>query len=162
MTMSTAMLLDPVHDGVVGSDDVTRPRRRRFGADYKRAILEEYDGLTDPGAKGALLRSDHEPLKHLLGKDNDVRQGLQLIRPYIQATSGGKVSKPRPWMRLCTVLIVGKDDHQNILRQCLSCIVYGGTARGFVSDGPPLANREAAFLMKYDASAILKVDELTH
>ena len=47
MTVTTTALLDPVHDGVVGSDDVTRPQRRRFGADYKRAILEEYDRLTE-------------------------------------------------------------------------------------------------------------------
>jgi transposase-like protein len=32
--------------------------RRRFTADYKLAIVEEYDGLTEPGARGALLRRE--------------------------------------------------------------------------------------------------------
>ncbi len=32
-----------------------RPRRRAFSAEYKLAILAEYDALTEPGAKGALL-----------------------------------------------------------------------------------------------------------
>lgn len=35
-----------------------RPRRRRFTADYKLAVVEEYDRLTEPGAKGALLRRE--------------------------------------------------------------------------------------------------------
>lgn len=35
-----------------------RPRRRVFSAEYKLAMVEEYDRLTEPGAKGALLRRE--------------------------------------------------------------------------------------------------------
>lgn len=55
MTMTTAALLDHADNGRVGSDDLSRPRRRRFTAEYKLAILDEYDALTEPGRKGALL-----------------------------------------------------------------------------------------------------------
>jgi transposase len=59
MTMTSAALLRRVHDDDVGDDDpAARPRRRRFSAAYKLAILDEYDRLTDPGAKGALLRRE--------------------------------------------------------------------------------------------------------
>ena len=52
-------MLRRVHDDDVGDDDpAARPRRRRFSAAYKLAILDEYDRLTDPGAKGALLRRE--------------------------------------------------------------------------------------------------------
>lgn len=78
--MTTTALLVPVHDGVVGSDDVTRPRRRRFGADYKRAVLEEYDRLTDPGAKGAFLRREGLYSSHIVdwrrARDAGVLEGL--------------------------------------------------------------------------------------
>lgn len=61
----TAVLTTPVgrvHPGRVA--DVPDPevpekaKRRRFTAEYKLAILEEYDRLTEPGAKGALLRRE--------------------------------------------------------------------------------------------------------
>jgi transposase len=35
-----------------------RPRRRAFTAEYKAAILAEYDALAEPGARGALLRRE--------------------------------------------------------------------------------------------------------
>ncbi|MFJ9367826.1 transposase [Nocardia sp. NPDC101769] len=35
-----------------------RPKRRRFTPEYKLAIVAEYDGLTEPGARGALLRRE--------------------------------------------------------------------------------------------------------
>lgn len=56
MTLSTAALLSRAQDERVSDDD--RPRRRRFSAEYKLAILDEYERLTDPGAKGALLRRE--------------------------------------------------------------------------------------------------------
>jgi transposase len=59
MTMSTAALVARAHDVGVGDDDpAARPKRRRFDAEYKLAILEEYERLSDPGAKGALLRRE--------------------------------------------------------------------------------------------------------
>ena len=46
------------HDGVMADDPAARPRRRRFSPEYKLAILAEYDRLTEPGDKGALLRRE--------------------------------------------------------------------------------------------------------
>jgi transposase-like protein len=37
---------------------MTRPKRRRFSAAYKRSILDEADRCTEPGAVGALLRRE--------------------------------------------------------------------------------------------------------
>lgn len=59
MAMTSAAVFARAHDGGVGDDDpAARPKRRRFDAAYKLAILEEYERLTDPGAKGALLRRE--------------------------------------------------------------------------------------------------------
>ncbi|MGV7892593.1 transposase, partial [Mycobacterium kansasii] len=35
-----------------------RPKRRTFTAEYKLGILEQYELLTEPGARGALLRKE--------------------------------------------------------------------------------------------------------
>lgn len=43
-----------------------RPRRRTFTADYKLAVLGEYERLTEPGAKGALLRREGLHTSHLV------------------------------------------------------------------------------------------------
>lgn len=43
-----------------------RPRRRAFTAEYKLAILAEYDGLDELGAKGALLRREGLYSSHLV------------------------------------------------------------------------------------------------
>lgn len=43
-----------------------RPRRRTFTADYKLAVLAEYERLTQPGAKGALLRREGLHTSHLV------------------------------------------------------------------------------------------------
>ncbi len=64
MTLSTAALLSRAQDEHVGHDD--RPRRRRFSAEYKLAILDEYERLTDPGAKGALLRREGLYSSHIV------------------------------------------------------------------------------------------------
>ena len=42
-----------------------RPRRRAFTAEYKAAILAEYDALAEPGARGALLRREGLSSAHL-------------------------------------------------------------------------------------------------
>jgi transposase len=52
MTMADA----PVDDGVV-SPRAERPKRRTFTAEYKLAMVAEYDAA-EPGAKGALLRRE--------------------------------------------------------------------------------------------------------
>jgi len=56
--MTTAVLLRPDDGDVTPEDPAARPRRRRFTAEYKLAIVAEYDGCTDPGEKGALLRRE--------------------------------------------------------------------------------------------------------
>ncbi len=67
MAMISATLLARAHDGGVGDDDpAAKPKRRRFDAAYKLAILDEYERLTDPGAKGALLRREGLYSSHLV------------------------------------------------------------------------------------------------
>jgi len=45
---------------------VERPRRRVFTAAYKAAILDELDQVTEPGAKGALLRREGLYSSHIV------------------------------------------------------------------------------------------------
>src|SRR4051794_34823114 len=66
MTMTTAALLARAHDGGVGNDPAAKPTRRRFSAEYKLGILDEYERLTDPGAKGALLRREGLYSSHIV------------------------------------------------------------------------------------------------
>src|SRR5881227_1422820 len=67
MTMTSAALLARADDGGVGDDDpAAKPTRRRFSAEYKLAILDEYARLTDPGAKGALLRREGLYSSHIV------------------------------------------------------------------------------------------------
>jgi transposase-like protein len=67
MTMTSAALTARAHDGAVGDDDpAAKPTRRRFSAEYKLAILAEYDRTTDPGAKGALLRREGLYSSHIV------------------------------------------------------------------------------------------------
>jgi transposase len=61
----TAALVAP-HDGVMADDPAARPRRRRFSPEYKLAILAEYDRLTEPGDKGALLRREGLYSSHIV------------------------------------------------------------------------------------------------
>src|SRR5215208_5927850 len=61
----TAALVAP-HDGVMADDPAARPRRRRFSPEYKLAILAEYDPLTEPGDKGALLRREGMYTSHIV------------------------------------------------------------------------------------------------
>jgi len=68
VTMTTASLAARAHDGKVrgGDDPAAKPARRRFTEQYKLAILDEYDRLTDPGAKGALLRREGLYSSHIV------------------------------------------------------------------------------------------------
>jgi transposase-like protein len=62
----TAALVAP-HDGAMPDDDpAARPRRRRFSPEYKLAVLAEYDRLTEPGDKGALLRREGLYTSHIV------------------------------------------------------------------------------------------------
>lgn len=65
--MTMPSLNGRAHDVVVGDVPVPdRPRRRRFTADYKLAILAEYDRLTGDGDKGALLRREGLYSSHIV------------------------------------------------------------------------------------------------
>ena len=67
MTITSTALATRVHDGAVADDDpAARPRRRAFTAEYKLAILEQYDRLDEPGAKGALLRREGLYSSHIV------------------------------------------------------------------------------------------------
>jgi transposase-like protein len=67
MTMTNATLVARAQNGEVrDGDPAARPVRRRFTSEYKLAILEEYDRLTDPGSKGALLRREGLYSSHIV------------------------------------------------------------------------------------------------
>lgn len=82
MTMTTASLLARAHDGVVDeSDPAARPRRRSFTAEYKKAILDEYDALPSGSTeRGALLRREGLYTSHIAewrkARDAGAREGL--------------------------------------------------------------------------------------
>jgi transposase-like protein len=66
MTMTTASLLTRAHDGGVADDPAARPRRRTFTAEYKAAIVAEYDALGAGSAqRGALLRREGLYTSHI-------------------------------------------------------------------------------------------------
>lgn len=82
-TRSSSLLVARAHDGGVGDDvdPAARPRpRRSFTADYKLGILEEYDALTEPGARGALLRREGLYSSHIVewrrARDAGALEGL--------------------------------------------------------------------------------------
>jgi transposase-like protein len=58
MTMTSAALLSRAQNGHVAKKHDSKPTRRRFSAEYKLAILDEYESLTEHGSKGALLRRE--------------------------------------------------------------------------------------------------------
>ncbi|VAZ63891.1 hypothetical protein LAUMK4_05936 [Mycobacterium persicum] len=61
MTLADTAAVAVADDGNVGSGKgprEKRPKRRTFTAEYKLGILEQYELLTEPGARGALLRKE--------------------------------------------------------------------------------------------------------
>ena len=66
MTLTTADLRAVASDDGSVTPRADRPRRRSFTPEYKLAILAEYDGLTEPGEKGALLRREGLYSSHLV------------------------------------------------------------------------------------------------
>ena len=68
MTLTT-LTMDRAHDEAMGADDAIlpeRPRRRSFTADYKLAILDEYDACAGDGDKGAVLRREGLYSSHIV------------------------------------------------------------------------------------------------
>src|SRR5271163_447539 len=82
MTMPT-LLMQRAHDEAVGDDPprlADKPRRRSFSAEYKLAILAEYDACVGDGDKGALLRREGLYSSHMVewrrARDNSALSGL--------------------------------------------------------------------------------------
>ena len=68
MTMPT-LTMQRAHDEAMGGDEPTlppKPHRRSFSAEYKLAILEEYDACEGDGDKGALLRREGLYSSHIV------------------------------------------------------------------------------------------------
>jgi transposase len=65
----TTLTMTRAHDEAMGANDPIlpeRPRRRTFTADYKAAILDEYDACVGDGDKGALLRREGLYSSHIV------------------------------------------------------------------------------------------------
>src|ERR1017187_674892 len=89
MTMPT-LLMQRAHDDAVGDDPARlgdKPRRRTFSAEYKMAMVAEYDACVGDGDKGALLRREGLYSSHIVewrrARDNAARSGLG--RPAVKA-----------------------------------------------------------------------------
>jgi hypothetical protein len=72
VTLSSADLQAGVaDDGAVGKKKrgprAGGPKRRSFTAEYELRVVEEYERLTEPGAKGALLRREGLYHSHIVG-----------------------------------------------------------------------------------------------
>jgi transposase-like protein len=66
MTMTTSSVLARDDGGVEDPDPAARPRRRSFTAEYKAAILAEYDQLAAGSPeRGALLRREGLYTSHI-------------------------------------------------------------------------------------------------
>src|SRR5271163_521295 len=68
MTMPT-LLMQRAHDEAVGDDPprlADKPRRRSFSAEYKLAIVAEFDACVGDGDKGALLRREGLYSSHMV------------------------------------------------------------------------------------------------
>lgn len=67
MTMTSPPVTTRAQNGSVPDDDpAAKPKRRRFSAEYKLSILEEYERITDQGGKGALLRREGLYSSHIV------------------------------------------------------------------------------------------------
>jgi transposase-like protein len=82
MTMPTTTM-QRAHDEAMGGDDPTlppKPRRRNFSAEYKLAMVEDYDACVGDGDKGALLRQEGLYSSHIVewrrGRDAAALDGL--------------------------------------------------------------------------------------
>jgi transposase-like protein len=81
MTLTT-LTMQRAHDEAMGSEPSMpdRPRRRSFTADYKLAVLDEYERCAGDGDKGALLRREGLYSSHLVewrrARDSGALAGL--------------------------------------------------------------------------------------
>lgn len=73
-----------------------RPRRRTFTAEYKLGVLAEYERLTEPGAKGALLRREALHTSHLVAWRRGRETGELRARTYPPRRPAGADRLPAP------------------------------------------------------------------
>jgi len=81
---TTSTLRALAHAGGVPEPEIPeKARRRQFTAKYKLDILDQYDRLTEPGAKGALLRREGLYSSHIVEwrRARDVGALAELGRP---------------------------------------------------------------------------------
>jgi transposase len=72
-------------DGLMGPR-AQQPKRRTFTAEYKLAMIAEYDAAIEPGAKGALLRREGLYSSHI----------VEWRRARDAGALAGVAQKPRP------------------------------------------------------------------
>jgi transposase len=96
ITMTMTIADAPADDGLVGPR-AERPKRRRFTAGYKLAIVAEYEAA-EPGAKGALLRREGLYSSHVVewrrARDAGALDGLA-ARPRIGSGSPEQAENDR-------------------------------------------------------------------
>lgn len=81
---TTSTLRALAHAGSVPDPEIPeKAKRRRFSAQYKLDILDEYDRLSEPGAKGALLRREGLYSSHIVEwrRARDVGALAELAKP---------------------------------------------------------------------------------
>lgn len=81
---TTSTLRALTHAGSVPDPEIPeKAKRRQFSARYKLDILDEYDRLTEPGAKGALLRREGLYSSHIVEwrRARDVGALAELSKP---------------------------------------------------------------------------------
>jgi transposase len=66
LTMTRADLRAGVTDDELMCPRSDQPKRRTFTAEYKLAMVAEYDAASEPGAKGALLRREGLYSSHII------------------------------------------------------------------------------------------------
>jgi transposase len=105
MTMPT-LLMQRAHDDAVGDDPprlADKPRRRTFSAEYKMAIVAEYDACVGDGDKGALLRREGLYSSHIVewrrARDNAALSGLE-TRPRPATANPGAVALAKAQRRI--------------------------------------------------------------
>ena len=81
MTMTSTTLLDRAHNGGVNGhhdagDPPAKPTRRRFSAEFKNRIVNEYDAA-DREERGALLRREGLYTSHISEWRNQRRQASE-------------------------------------------------------------------------------------
>jgi transposase len=76
-------------DGPMGPR-AQQPKRRSFTAEYKLAVIAEYDAATEPGAKGALLRREGLYSSHIIEWRRARDAGA------LAGALAGVADKPRP------------------------------------------------------------------